>query len=221
MPGTPIATESDFPFLCDTLEALEPALSPMSAGVLLAYAIIKAMTGRDQLAQAWQALLSLRSICEQAVRLYDETKGHEFVARFHKSPMIYTVGGGLNYTNAYILATCYLTEMQWINACPVEASEFFHGVLEIADKDACFVALLGYGENRPLEERVVKFLNRFTRGTFIIDAADYDMEAVDPQMQNVISTIVTARVIRSLIHRLADARRHPLTTRRYYLKYEY
>lgn len=114
-------------------------------GVLLAYAIIKAMTGRDQLAQAWQALLSLRSICEQAVRLYDETKGHEFVARFHKSPMIYTVGGGLNYTNAYILATCYLTEMQWINACPVEASEFFHGVLEIADKDACFVALLGYG----------------------------------------------------------------------------
>lgn len=137
------------------------------------------------------------------------------------APMVYTVGGGLHFTCAYVLATCYLLEMQWINASPVDAAEFFHGPLEIVDKDSHFVVFRSASEYRPLEDRVLSFLDRFTRGTFVIDAEDFGLDEIDDDFRTLASFIACDDLIGQMVTLLADARFHPIDTRRYYLKMDY
>lgn len=220
-PNTPIASEATFPFLCSNLEAEEYALSPMSAGVLLAFALVKALTGVNRLSMAWDNLLRLKEINQKAYEAIVKPRGEEFVQRFQKAPMIYTVGSGLNYYNAYIFATCYLLEMQWMNASPINAAEMFHGFLEMVDKDSNIFMLINRGEFRSIDERACAFLSRFTRGAFVLDAKEYAMDDIDPELETVVGMLVTAYVTRCFAHILADARHHPLTTRRYYLKFDY
>lgn len=221
VPGTPIATESDFPILCEFIDTDQAALAPMPTCTLLGYTIVKAMTGQDETEHVWQALLNLDKAYRRADECYIEKRGKEFLTRFQNAPMIYTMSSGLNFVNAYVLATCYLLEMQWMNASPINASEFFHGALEIIDKDSKFIMLLGKGEARAIDERARAFLDRFTRGSFVVDAADFDIEEEDSILEEVLCTLVTAHLIRNLGRLLADARYHPLTTRRYYLKFDY
>lgn len=220
-PGTPIATEADFAFLCNHLEAQEYSLSPMSAGVLLAYALIRELTGEDRLEMAWRNLELLDEINEKARKTIVEPRRQEFLDRFAHAPMVYVVGSGVNYYNAYVFATCYLLEMQWMDAGPIHAAELFHGFLEMVDKDSRILMLMGRGECRSIDERAAAFLARFTQGAFVLDGNDYDMEAVEPEMETVVSMLVTAYVTRQFAHALAEKRRHPLTTRRYYLKFDY
>lgn len=221
-PDTPFATEPDFPFFFYREEDEgHPYVTAGPVTLMITYALLAALDGNRELGRVQANMAKLDEIFRRARQVYVKEKGPEFVSRLKDAGMVYTVGGGLNYTCAYVLATCYLLEMQWINASPINAAEFFHGALEIVDKDSNFVMMLSESEYRPLEERVLAFLNRFTRGVFVLDVRDFGLEGIDEDLKTVVSFIAVDDLIGQMISILAPARFHPMDTRRYYLKMDY
>ncbi len=221
-PQTPFHTEPDFTFMFYREEDYgHPYVTAAPVTLLVTYAVLEVLDGNKDFAHVRENLTRLDKVFDRARQVYVKEKGPEFVERIKDAPMVYTVGGGLYFTCAYVLATCYLLEMQWINASPVDAAEFFHGPLEIVDKDSHFVVFRSASEYRPLEDRVLSFLDRFTRGTFVIDAEDFGLDEIDDDFRTLASFIACDDLIGQMVTLLADARFHPIDTRRYYLKMDY
>ena len=221
-PQTPFHTEPDFTFMFYREEDYgHPYVTAAPVTLLVTYAVLEVLDGNKDFAHVRENLTRLDKVFDRARQVYVKEKGPEFVERIKDAPMVYTVGGGLHFTCAYVLATCYLLEMQWINASPVDAAEFFHGPLEIVDKDSHFVVFRSASEYRPLEDRVLSFLDRFTRGTFVIDAEDFGLDEIDDDFRTLASFIACDDLIGQMVALLADARFHPIDTRRYYLKMDY
>ena len=64
------------------------------------------------------------------------------------------VGAGNTWGETYCFAMCVLEEMQWIATKSIHAAEFFHGTIEMTEKDMSFVLIKGEDETRPLVDRV-------------------------------------------------------------------
>jgi fructoselysine-6-phosphate deglycase len=128
---------------------------------------------------------------------------------------------GSTWPQAFYYGMCILEEMQWIRTRPVHASDFFHGTLELVEKDVSILVLKGEDEYRPLVERVEKFAERFTNKLRVIDTASFDLPGIAPSTRKLISPIVLATVLERLSAHLEQKRAHPLTTRRYYKRVDY
>jgi len=150
-----------------------------------------------------------------------EADFREFANTYYDEPIFYTTGAGINYGMCYIFTVCILLEAQWIHSNAIHAGEFFHGPFEIVDENTPFFCLLGLDETRPLEERALEFLNRFSKKVFAIDAKDFDLSAIDPSVRKYIAPVILNRVIQMYGEALATRRAHPLQTRRYMGKVSY
>ena len=136
--------------------------------------------------------------------------------------VIYSLAAGSNYSQSYVMCNCYLMEMQWINAIPIHAGEFFHGPFEIVDKDVPFLLLMNDGSTRALDSRALDFLNRFQAKTTLIDAKDFGLGSVIPAtVKDYFNPMLITAVLRVYAEQLAILRNHPLTQRRYMWKLEY
>jgi fructoselysine 6-phosphate deglycase len=156
----------------------------------------------------------------------DEAKGAQeerlaaYAERFANAPAVYTLGGGPNYGAAYSYAICVLMEMQWINSQAIHANEFFHGPFEVVDKSACFIAMLGLGETRPLEERARDFLLRFgdAKNIMVLDAAELELEGLEEPFRELFVPLVFFDVLWVFAYRLAFLRNQPMLDGRRYMK---
>ncbi len=84
----------------------------------------------------------------------------EFCEACKDEPVIYTIGAGPMWGSAYMESICILMEMQWIHSGCINGGEFFHGPLEITTEDVPFLVFAGTGPTRPLDERVLAFLEK-------------------------------------------------------------
>ena len=130
-------------------------------------------------------------------------------------------GAGSTWPQAFYYGMCILEEMQWIRTRPVHASDFFHGTLELVEKDVSVVLLKGEDEYRPLVERVETFARRYTDKLRVIDTATFALPGIAQSTRRLISPIVLATVLERLSVHLEAKRAHPLTTRRYYKRVDY
>jgi len=131
------------------------------------------------------------------------------------------VGAGGAWTQAFYYAMCILEEMQWIRTRPVEASDFFHGPLELVAPGVSLVLLKGEDELRPLADRVERFAAQYTDALQVIDTADCELRGVSPAVRALISPVVLAALLERVSAHLEVLRDHPLTTRRYYRRVAY
>lgn len=134
---------------------------------------------------------------------------------------IYSTASGCDFSQAYVLCNCYLMEMQWMNAIPIHAGEFFHGPFEIIEKDSPVVAMVGMDSTRFLEERAVKFLKKYTDKVFVLDMGKVDYGDMKANCVGYASTLILNNLCRMLMHALADVRHHDLDIRRYMHIVEY
>lgn len=116
---------------------------------------------------------------------------------------------------------CILEEMQWIRTRPVHASDFFHGTLELVDKDVSVILFKGEDALRPLAERVENFAPSYTDKLTVLDTADLDLPGISPEVRGLISPALLATVLERISAHLEVMRNHPLTTRRYYKRVAY
>lgn len=155
------------------------------------------------------------------VRKDADAKSAKF-AKEHKSTKFHMfIGAGNTWWQTYEYAMCVLEEMQWIATKSINAAEFFHGTIEMTDKNMSFVLLKGEDSTRPLVDRVEKFVNKHSNYVTVLDSKDFDLEGVDESMRKFIApTVLSAALERISIH-MEQETGHSLDIRRYYRKVEY
>lgn len=143
------------------------------------------------------------------------------LAKKHKDTGYHmVVGSGNVWGETYDYAMCILEEMQWIKTKSIHAAEFFHGTLELVEKDTSMILLYGEDESRPLMDRVLRFAQRFTDEIMIFDSKTVDLP-LDEAYRKYLSPLVIYTLTERFSAHLSEVRNHPLTTRRYYRQMEY
>ncbi len=131
------------------------------------------------------------------------------------------IGSGMLWGEAYDYAMCILEEMQWIKTKSIHAAEFFHGTLELVEKDTSLILFYGEDETRPLMDRVMHFAKTITTVINIFDTKEIELPFSDKEFRKIVSPMVMYAMTERLSCHLEKERNHPLTTRRYYRQMEY
>jgi len=148
-------------------------------------------------------------------------RAEAFAKDYAREPVIYTLGSGVGYGAAYAQTVCILMEMQWIHSAAIHAGELFHGPFEITDETVPFLVQLSCASTRALDERALSFLRTYAKRFEVIDALALGLGAIDGNVVDYFNYSFFSNVYNVYNERLAVARNHPLTTRRYMWKVEY
>jgi fructoselysine 6-phosphate deglycase len=145
----------------------------------------------------------------------------EFAEAHKREAVIYTMASGANFGPAYAFAICILQEMQWVHSAAIHAGEYFHGPFEVTDFDVPFIQLLGVGPSRPMDERAHTFVEKYSQRVTVLDSTDLGITSLPGTVSEYLAPLVFAPVLRAYADKLAEAKGHPLTVRRYMWKMEY
>lgn len=144
-----------------------------------------------------------------------------FAEAYRDEELFYVLSSGASYGHAYGFAICSLMEMQWLHASAIHSGEFFHGPFEVTDKDTNFIVLINEGRTRPLDERVIAFLERYAEKYEVIDARELGIGVLPESVVDYFNPVLFYSVLCDYREALAKIRDHPLETRRYMGKVEY
>jgi fructoselysine 6-phosphate deglycase len=137
------------------------------------------------------------------------------------SQPLYVLGAGPMYTTAYVFASCFLMEMQWMHAHPLQAAEFFHGPFEVVDGTTPLLLLIGEDPSRPIAERVLEFTKQYSHNTIVYDSKQFPMTCIAPEIRPLVAPMIVDAALTNLVETLAVLRNHPMATRRYMGKVVY
>ncbi len=145
----------------------------------------------------------------------------DFVTAHKEDALHYFIGGGTLYGATYSYAMCYWEEMHWLRTKSIHSAEFFHGMLEIVEKDTPVTLFVSEDAQRPLGERVARFLPRICDNYTIIDTRDYALAGISEEYRGRVSHLVMHAVTNRIDVHLVDQTGHDMELRRYYRKMEY
>lgn len=140
---------------------------------------------------------------------------------YKREKLIYTMGSGAYYPQAYSFAVCLLMEMLWINSSAIHSGEYFHGPFEITDDNVPFLIIKGLGASRALDERAIAFAEKYSDRVVILDVEKLDFPGIDEDLHQYFGPLVSNVVLRQYAQELADQTGHPLSVRRYMWRMEY
>lgn len=92
---------------------------------------------------------------------------------------------------------------------------------EIVVDDTPITLFMGEDEQRPLAERVARFLPRVNANYTIIDTKEQELKGISPKYRGTISHLVMHGVNNRVDAYMELFLRHPLSIRRYYNQMEY
>ena len=147
--------------------------------------------------------------------------GLAFAQKHHDDKLHYFVGAGCLYGATYSYAMCYWEEMHWIRTKSIHSAEFFHGMLEIVDKDTPVTVFVGEDAQRPLGLRVAKFLPQICENFTIIDTHDYPLEGIDEKYRGRMCYAIMHAVTNRIDAHVEAISGHDMAIRRYYRKLAY
>lgn len=156
-----------------------------------------------------------------AVREQADEKGKSYAKAFQNDPYQIWVGSGNLWGITYSYSMCVLEESQWLRTKSVSSPEFFHGTLELVEKEVCVTLLKTEGETRKLDERVERFAEQYTDKFTVFDTKDYALPGISSEFRELLcAPVMWAALGRVSVH-LEHIRNHSLDTRRYYRVVEY
>lgn len=147
--------------------------------------------------------------------------GKEFAEKHKDDAIHYFVGAGNQWGATYSYAMCYWEEQHWIRTKSIHAAEFFHGMLEIVERDTAVTVFVGEDSQRELGERVAKFLPRICGNYTIIDTADYALTGISKEFRGHISHLVMHAITQRIDAHIEKLNCHPMEIRRYYRRLNY
>lgn len=156
-----------------------------------------------------------------AVQKATEEKAKAYAQKYKDEPLQYLVGSGNMEAWAYSYGMCIMEEMQWMRTRPISASDFFHGTLEVVERDTSVILIMGEDKTRSLMERVEKFVHTISANVTVFDTKDYELEGIREEFRGLIGPIVMRCAFQRISIHLEHERRHPLAIRRYYRKLDY
>ena len=144
-----------------------------------------------------------------------------FADKFHDAPMLYILGSGAAFSQAYAMAICSLMEMQWMDCCYLHSGEYFHGPFETTNGKTPYVLMKSCGKTRALDERAETFLAKYAGNYEVIDAAALGLDQLDPAVAEYFNAPLFYKMACTYRDALDYTRRHPLSMRRYMGVVEY
>jgi fructoselysine-6-phosphate deglycase len=147
--------------------------------------------------------------------------GKQIAEKHCNDKIHYFIGAGNQYGATYSYAMCYWEEQHWIRTKSIHSAEFFHGMLEIIDRDTAVTVFIGEDSQRELSERVARFLPRICANYNIIDTKSYELKGISTQYRGHISHLVMHAVTQRIDAYIEQINRHPMEIRRYYRQLDY
>lgn len=152
---------------------------------------------------------------------YDYAEKKVAFYRAHPDLPHYFIGSGNQYGATYSYAMCYWEEQMWIRTKSISCQEFFHGMQEIIVADTPVTLFMGEDEQRPLAERVARFLPQVNANYTIIDTKELELAGIRPEFRGTVSHLVMHGVNNRVDAYMELFLRHPLSIRRYYRQFDY
>lgn len=165
----------------------------------------------------------LATMPEHVAEIYkaSDSKAESFAKKYCDSPLTYLIGSGNLEDWAMCYGTCIMEEMLWMRTRPISASNFFHGTLEVIDRDTNVILIKGEDATRPLAERVEKFISTVCANVTVFDTKDFPLDGISGEYRWLLSPIVMRSAFQRVSTHLEYYRRHPLAIRRYYRRLDY
>lgn len=201
----------------ETCDAIDTSYGVM---YLLVAGLIDNQEGTNHFGMMSESLIKVNPVIQKAKKDWEETLT-AYGEKNKDAKVIYSIAAGTNYSQSYVLCNCYLMEMQWINAIPIHAGEFFHGPFEIIERDSPVILLMGCDSCRFLEERALEFCQKYTDNLLVIDASKCDLSDIDVDYAGYMSTLILNNLCRLFCKKIAVTRNHSLDIRRYMHIVEY
>lgn len=143
-----------------------------------------------------------------------------YAARNAHAPWHMVLSSGACWGEATCYAMCVMEEMQWIRTRPIHAAEFFHGTMELVEKDLPVIMMLGEDGSRPLAQRALDFLRHMTQEVLVFDSQQCCLP-VDETFRWILAPAVMMTVTKPLSKAFQTERNHDLAVRRFYRQMEY
>ena len=145
----------------------------------------------------------------------------EYAKKHHDDDLHYFVGAGNQWGATYSYAMCYWEEQHWIKTKSITAPEFFHGMLEVVERDTPVTIYIGEDAQRSLSKRVIDFIPKICSNYTVIDTADYKLEGISQEFRGMISHLVMHAVNNRIDIHIENINCHPMEIRRYYRRLDY
>lgn len=196
--------------------------SDMNKGILysLIFRILNVIAPCEKYEKGIASVDNIHMVLEKVKAQYANAL-KEWGKKYKREELIYTIGSGACYGEAYSFAICLLMEMQWIHSSCIHSGEYFHGPFEITDYDVPFIIIKGLGSTRPLDERAYNFCREYSDKVMLIDCETFDMTGIDEEVREYFAPLAAGAVLRYLADFFAYERGHELGVRRYMWKMEY
>ncbi len=177
------------------------------------------MYNRGEFPEYYRYYAEMEKYLPQALVEVEKTAddfGKKFAENHKNDSIHYFIGSGNQYGATYSYAMCYWEEQHWIRTKSIHSAEFFHGTLEIIDRDTAVTVFIGEDKERALSERVANFLPRVCSRYNIIDTKDYELKGISPEFRGSISHLVLRAITQRIDAHLEKINCHPMEIRRYY-----
>ena len=160
----------------------------------------------------------MKNLPDAVVQIYKDADEEmkNYAEKYCDEPITYLVGSGNLEDWAVCYGMCIMEEMQWMRTRPISAANFFHGTLEVIERDIPVILIKGEDKTRPEMDRVEKFVNRVSAKVTVFDTKKFALPGIDEEFRGVLSPIVMRSAFMRLNVHLEHCRRHPIDIRRYY-----
>ncbi|WP_099354936.1 SIS domain-containing protein [Fredinandcohnia onubensis] len=186
----------------------------------LVFQLLQALSPNEKYERVLKQLENLETLLDTNKKQTID-RAFEWGKENKREKLIYTMGSGVYFHQAYSFTSCLLMEMLWIHSNAIHTGEFFHGPFEITDDNVPFLIVKGEGANRPLDERAITFAQKFSKNVEVVDVAELDFTGIDKDLKEYFGPAIVGAVLRQYADGLAEHTGHPLSVRRYMWKMEY
>ena len=186
----------------------------------IAMAIVDVTEGYKNYTDAMDAFEKIQPAYVRA-REYCRPLAKKWADQVKDEKTITVLASGPAYGSGHIFSTCNILEMLQIQSPTFNSCDFFHGPFEITDANRAFMIQISEGTTRELDERALKFLNKYGKRIEVLDAKELGLSTIDASVVDYFNHSLFNNVYPIYNHELAEKREHPLPTRRYMWKVEY
>ncbi|WP_375035029.1 SIS domain-containing protein [Enterococcus gallinarum] len=185
--------------------------------------LLRFMNKAGQFEEYEKFMDELKSMPSNIVNVYKKADRsmENYAEKYWNEPLTYLIGSGNLESWAVCYGMCIMEEMQWMPTRPISAADFFHGTLEVIDREIPVVLLKGEDKTRGQMDRVENFVHRVSNKVTVFDTKDFELVGISDKFRWILSPIVMRSAFMRLSVHLENVRKHPLDIRRYYKALDY
>ncbi len=218
---SPLYQNADYPIVHGFFESYSAKMQKLTICLELAVEILHQFEGYDHYEDMIAGCRNIYGVIDRSIT-FAKKFAEEFAEHHKDDKVLYVTSSGPSALVAYTFSSFICMEMQWMDSGSFNTGEFFHGPFELAEEGKSYLLLINDGPTRPMDLRVLTFLERFQANVTVIDAKDYGLaNGIPASVKEYFNPILLDGILRPFGEALAEARKHPLTMRRYMWKLEY